>query len=195
VYYLMKMYDSSATYFGLATRSDRPSLVRDALFNRGLALEEIGGLNQAAEAYGTLAVRFPLSEHFTRAIIRCGFCLQTLGRPADAAAWYAGALRYAAGSEAQAETRYWIAEAVAESGDHARAACEFLRTAYLYPKEEAWAGTAAFNAGAECEAAGLLDHAVVIYRQNVNRFGKTSDWGKASAERLAELLQASPKKE
>jgi tetratricopeptide (TPR) repeat protein len=195
VYYLMKMYDSSGTYFGLAALSEKPSLVRDALFNRGLALEEAGGLSAAAEAYGALAVRFPLSEHFGRAITRCGFCLQSLGRSADAAAWYAGALRYAAGSEAQAETRYWIAEATAESGDHRRAACEFLRTAYLYPKEEAWAGTAAFNAGAECEAAGLRDHAVTIYRQNVNRFGKASDWGKASAERLAELLRASPKAE
>jgi TolA-binding protein len=89
-----------------------------------------------------------------------------------------------------AETRYWMGESFSEMGDHLRAACEFLRIGYLYPKEGQWAGTASYMAGAECEKAGLTDHAAAIYRQNVRKFGKTSDWGKASDERLTELLKA-----
>jgi tetratricopeptide (TPR) repeat protein len=188
-YYMMQRYDSSAVFFGLAARSGRPVLVRDALFNWGLALEEVGGFGLAADAYRTLAVRFPLSDHFERALIRCGFCLQSEGKPAEATGTYAGALRYASGPEAQAETRYWIGEAFSEAGDRLRAACEFLRTAYLYPKQDAWAGTAAYQAGAECEAAGLEDHAIVIYKQNLRKFGRSSDWGKASEVRLSELLR------
>jgi TolA-binding protein len=186
-YYLMERYDSSSIYFALAALSDRPALVKDALFNRGLALEEIGAFRLAAEVYRTLATRFPLSDQFERALVRRGYCLQSGGRPAEAIAVYKGLLQYADASETRAETMYWIGESLAAMGDHAQAACQFLRTAFRYPSEKAWAGTAAFMAGVECEKAGLSDHAVAVYRQNVRRFGKSSDWGKASQERLGEM--------
>jgi TolA-binding protein len=189
-YYLMQKFDFSALYFGLAALSDKPSLVRDALFNQGLALEEIGGSGQAAEAYRELALRFPFSEQFERSLVRCGLCLQNDNKPAQAIDVYTGALQYAEKASTRAEIQFWIAGSYSEMGEPLRAACEFLRTGYLYPKEAQWAGTAAFTAGEECEKAGLVDHATTIYRQNVRKFGKTSDWGKASEARLAELLGA-----
>jgi len=190
-YYLMEKYDSSSVYFALAALADKPALVRDALFNRGLALEEIGVFSLAGDVYRTLATRFPLSDQFERALVRRGYCLQSDGRPAEAVAAYKSCLRYADSAETQAETMYWIGESLSALGDHGQAACEFLRVGFVHPSQQAWAGTAAFMAGVECEKAGLADHAITIYRQNVRKFGKTSDWGKASDERLAELLGAS----
>jgi TolA-binding protein len=186
-YYMQQRLDSAAVYFGLAALSDKPSLARDALFNQGLALEEIGAFGLAAEAYLRLATRFPLSEQFERALVRCGYCLQSDGRPAAAVGVYRAVLRCADKIETQAEAGYWIGEATSQTGDHLGAACEFLRTAYLYPGQTEWAGTAAFMAGAECEKAGLVDHAVAIYKQNVRKSGKGGEWGKASDERLKEL--------
>ncbi|MFZ1948207.1 MAG: tetratricopeptide repeat protein [bacterium] len=191
-HYMQQRLDSAAVYFGLAALSDKPSLARDALFNQGLALEELGGFSLAAEAYLRLATRFPLSDQFERALVRCGYCLQSDGRPAAAVATYRAVLRYADKVETQAEAGYWIGEAMSQAGDQLGAACEFLRTAFLYPGQTEWAGTAAFMAGAECEKAGLTDHAVAIYKQNVRKFGKGGEWGKASDQRLRDLSGASP---
>ncbi|HVP58419.1 MAG TPA: tetratricopeptide repeat protein [bacterium] len=191
-YYMMKQYDSSATYFGRAVEVGKASLARDALFNWSLALEQTGHFREAATACYQLAVEFPFSEQFERALVRTGYCLQSAGLPGEAIMIYNAVLKYAASAETMAETRYWIAESYAQQGDHLRAACEFLRTAYLYPKEGQWAGTASFTAGDECEKAGLVDHAITIYRQNVRKYGKTSQWGKASDDRLAELVKPAP---
>jgi hypothetical protein len=84
---------------------------------------------------------------------------------------------------------YWIGESFSEMDQPLRAACEFLKVAYVFTQGGAWAGTAAFRAGMECEKAGLDDHALVIYRDNVKRFGTESDWGRASQERLGELAE------
>ena len=191
-YYMMEKYGPSARYFGLAVLSEKPSLVRDALFNLSLALEQVGQFREAADACRRLAVDFPFSDQFERALVRTGYCLQNAGSPADAIRFYDAVLKYTDRGETLAETRYWIAGSCAQMGDHLRAACEFLRTAYLYPKEGQWAGTAAFSAGGECEEAGLADHAIAIYRQNVRKYGKTSEWGRASDERLTELLEPIP---
>jgi len=59
-----------------------------------------------------------------------------------------------------------------------------MRTAYLYPGQEAWAGTARYRAGVECESAGLTEGARLIYEENVAVFGRESTWGAASYERL-----------
>lgn len=186
-YYMQQRLDSAAVYFGIAALSEKPSLTRDALFNQGLSLEEVGAMGLAAEAYLRLATRFPLCDQFGRALVRCGYCLQADGRPAAAVSVYRGVLRYADKVETQAEASYWIGEAISQTGDHQGGACEFLRTAYLYPGQTEWAGTAAFMAGAECEKAGLADHAIAIYKQNVRKFGKSGEWGKASDQRLKEL--------
>ena len=42
------------------------------------------------------------------------------------------------------------------------------------------------------EAVGLIDQAVAIYEENISRFGKRTDWGKASAERLIEIMAPDP---
>ena len=190
-YYLTEQYDSSAAFFGLASTAAQPSLARDALFNWGLALEETGAFGEAADAYARLALRFPWSDEFDRALIRRGYCLQSEGRPDQAVDVYRAVLRYVTSEESCAEAGYWIGESFAQSGDRPRAACEFLRTAFLYPKQEAWAGTSAYQAGEECEKAGWPDYAIKIYKSNVRRFGKTSDWGRASQGRLDELDKAS----
>jgi len=190
-YYMMEKYGPSARYFGLAALSEKPSLVRDALFNLSLALEQTGQFREAAGACRQLAVEFPFSDQFERALVRTGYCLQNAGNPVAAIGFYEAALKYTGRTETMAETMYWIAESYAQMGDHLRAACEFLRTAYLYPKEGQWAGTASFTAGDECEKAGLTDHAIAIYRQNVRKYGKASEWGNASDERLTELKAAS----
>jgi TolA-binding protein len=191
-YYMMEKYGPSARYFGLAVLSDKPSLVRDALFNLSLALEQTGQFREAAGACRRLAVDFPFSDQFERALVRTGYCLQNAGNPVEAIWFYDAVLKYTDRAETMAETRYWIAESYAQMGDHLRAACEFLRTAYLYPKEGQWAGTASFTAGDQCEEAGLADHAIAIYRQNIRKYGKASEWGKASDERLTELLKPTP---
>jgi TolA-binding protein len=186
-YYLTQKYDASALYYGLAALSTKASLARDALFNYSLALEQAGDFGRAAEASRRLAVRFPFSDQFERSLVRAGYCLQSAGRPMEAMRFYDGVLQYTGEAETLAETHYWIAECFSDAGDHVRAACEFLRTAYLYPKQGQWSGTASYGAGEECEKAGLAEEAIIIYKQNVRTYGKSSDWGKASADRLADL--------
>jgi TolA-binding protein len=192
-YYMNEIYDSSAFYFNIASRSDKPSLVENALFNGGLALDKYGDLDGAAETLRQLALRFPLSQRFERSLMRVAYARERSGRFRDAIKMYENLLHYTVTSEAAAEAHYWIGEAYAGLGEHLRAAVEFLRCAHLYPQEAAWAGTAAFQAGIECERAGLVDHAFIVYRENVRRFGTGSDWGGASAERLAELEAAQRK--
>jgi tetratricopeptide (TPR) repeat protein len=188
-YYMAGDYDSSAEYFAIASESNKASLVENAFFNLGLALEKQGDLARAARAFWSLAVRFPLSERFDRSLMRTAYALERAGEPKEAIRIYKGLLNYAEDRETAAEAVYWIGESFSEMGDHARAAVEFLRVGHLFPGEAAWAGTACYRAGVECEAAGLTDHAIAIYGENVRRFGKDTDWGKASGERLAELTR------
>jgi TolA-binding protein len=186
-YYMLEEFDSSAMYFELASHSGSASLVENALFNRGLALEEGERLDQAAGAFWKHAVTFPFSERFERSLMRSAYTLETEGRPEEAIRIYSGLLQYAETVDAAAEAMYWTGESYAEMGDELRAACEFLRVSYMFPDGGAWTGTSAFRAGLECEKAGLEDHAKRIYRDNIRRFGTESDWGKASEERLIEI--------
>jgi TolA-binding protein len=186
-YYMLEAYDSSAFYFDMAAKAGKASLVEDAYFNLGLALEETGSLEEASEAFRSLALRFPFSERFERALMRAGYTLQQAGRPLEAVSLYEALLRYAGDTETSAEALYWIGESFAETGRPLRAACEFLRLVHLFPDGGPWTGTAAFRAGLECEKAGLPGHAIIVYRENVAKFGTGSDWGRASAERLEEL--------
>ena len=186
-YYMLEKFDSSAMYFELATHSESASLVENAMFNRGLALEEAGRDADAADAFWEHAVTFPFSERFERSLMRSAFTLEAGGRSEDAIRIYAGLLRYAETVDTAAEAMYWTGESYAEMGEELRAACEFLRVAFMFPDGGPWTGTSAFRAGLECEKAGLTDHAVRIYSENVRRFGTETDWGKASEERLIEI--------
>jgi tetratricopeptide (TPR) repeat protein len=186
-YYVTERYDSSAAYFMMASGASKVSLVENALFNGGLALEKAGNLEAAAEAFWKLATMFPLSERFERSLMRSAYALERSGDGGRAVRRYRGLLQYAGTGETAAEATYWIGESYSAVGDHLRAAVEFLRVAHLFPQEAAWAGTAAFQAGIECERAGLVHHATIVYRENVRRFGDGTDWGSASQERLAEL--------
>ncbi|MFH1312029.1 MAG: tetratricopeptide repeat protein [Candidatus Eisenbacteria bacterium] len=191
-YYMSEGYDSSAIYFELATESREASLVENAFFNLGLAREKYGDLEGAARAFWSVAVRFPLSERFERSLMRTAYSLQRAGKPAEALPIYKGILNYAGDRETAAEALYWMGESFSEMGDHLRAAVEFMRVGHEFPGEAAWAGTSWFRAGNECEAAGLTDHAVAIYERTVSRFGKRTDWGKASAERLIAIMAQDP---
>ena len=122
--------------------------------------------------------------------MRAAYTLEQAGRPAEAIPVYRGLLQYAEDPATAAETMYWIGESFAEMGEPTRAACEFLRVAHLFPDGGPWAGTAAFRAGMECEKAGLVDHALIVYRENVRKYGTGTDWGRASEERLEEMLEA-----
>jgi tetratricopeptide (TPR) repeat protein len=186
--YLMEAYDSSAVFFRLAAEQGRATLLEDALFNLGLALEQGGDLAAASEAFLELAQRFPLSDKFERALMRGGYCLEENGFPMEARDVYKTLLEYARSPGTRAEANYWLGECLARAGGHVEAALEFMRTGFLYPGEEAWAGTARYRAGMECEGAGLMDAAKLIYEENVRTFGRESDWGRASYERLSELL-------
>jgi len=187
VYYMIEKYDSSAAYFEIATGAEKASVAENAFFNLGLALEEAGRLVESSEAFRGLATRFPFSERFDRALMRTGYTLQQAGRPREAISVYRALLQYVDAPETAAEAMYWIGESFAEMGDPARAACEFLRVVHVIPDGGPWTGTAAFRAGMECEKAGLVEHALIVYRENVRKYGRETDWGRASGERLDEL--------
>ncbi len=174
------------------TDAGKASIVENAYFNLGLALEEAGRLDEASGAFRSLAMRFPFSERFDRALMRAAYTLEQAGRPEKAIPIYRDLLQYAEDPETAAEAIYWIGESYAEMGKPARAACEFLRVVHLFPDGGPWTGTAAFRAGMECEKAGLIDHALIIYRENVREFGTKTDWGRASEDRLDELSKPKP---
>lgn len=186
-YYLMEAYDSSAVFFRLAADQNKVTLLEDALFNLGLALEQSGAPAAAGEAFLAVAQRFPLSGRFERALMRRGYCLEQNGSPLEALDVYATLLKYAGDPGTRAEANYWLGECLAKAGYHLEAALEFLRTGFMYPEEGAWAGTARYRAGLECERAGLMEAAEMVYRENVRTFGRDSDWGEASFKRLKEL--------
>ena len=185
--YLVGSYDSSATFFRMAVREGKVALLEDALFNLGLALEETGDLTAASEAFYELARRFPLAARFDRALMRSAYCLEKSGAPLEAGNLYRTLLKYARPHETRAEANFWLGECLSKAGHHVEAALEFMRTGHLYPGQEAWAGTARYRAGMECESAGLMNAARLVYDENVRAFGRESTWGKASHERLSSL--------
>jgi TolA-binding protein len=187
-YYITEAYDSSAAYFRLAADRGDVALRQDALFNLGLALEESGKLREASRAFFELAAGFPFSDRFERALMRSAYCLEKDGLPMESRDIYKTLLKYAGSPATRAEANFWLGECLAEAGLHGEAALEFLRTGYLYPGEEAWAGTALYRAGMECQSAGLREAAKLIYEENVSTFGRESTWGAASYEKLRELV-------
>jgi TolA-binding protein len=188
-YYMMGRYDSSAVYFRIASQSEKASLVENAFFNLGLALEKHGDLASGARAFWSLAMRFPMSERFERSLMRCAYAHERIGRLKEGARVYKGLLHYAQDPETAAEAMYWMGETFSEMGKHLNSAVEFLRVGHMFPEETAWAGTARYRAGVECEKIGLIGHAATIYEQNVARFGTETDWGNASEERLTLLRE------
>jgi len=183
-YYFAGVYDSSAHYFSMAASAPGTELVREALFNGGLAQVEAGNHAGAFESFWTYAIKFPLSKHFQRALLRAAFALEEMDQYGRAIEVYRRFGEYASSIEEAAEAHYWMGHAYAQMGDHVRAAVEYLRVGYMFPQVDAWAGTASFEAGLACEKAGLTDEAIIIYRETARKYGEDTDWGKAALQRL-----------
>ena len=186
-YYFLGDFDSSAFYFEVAAGSPKAGLRQDAIFNRGLALEDGGHLIRASHTFHSYATRYPLCDRFERALVRSAYTLEKAGRFEDAIRIYRSVARYSDSDQTKAEAYYWIGECLSQLGRHLDSAVAFLRVGFEFPGESAWAGTARYRAGLESEKCDLRHAARKIYEENVKLYGRSSPWGQASYERLLEI--------
>lgn len=186
-YYMEGVYDSAAYYFEMASGVEDQRLARDALFNAGLSYESGGQPDKAVENFWKCATRFPLGDQFERALLRCGFTLEEIGKFDSAIDVYKAAVRYSRSQKTKAEAQYWLAQCFDRSARKQRAVVEHLRTLYLFGDQEAWAATSAYEAGLGCEALGWTEEAIKIYKMILAKYGVSTDWGRSSRMRLRRL--------
>jgi soluble lytic murein transglycosylase len=94
------------------------ALLDDAYWDRGLALETLGRLDEAVTDYSTLA-ELPLSDHAEDALERAGMIRYRQGLPAEAAALWERRLA-SSGAADDSRIRFWLARAYGQLGDVAQ---------------------------------------------------------------------------
>jgi len=181
-----KLADALQYYRRIFSSSDPGPLAADAMWNAILSYETLGLFEDALNLCRELMERFPGYEKVPRIKFKIGFFLMELGKYRDAIAQFERCL-VGANGETEAEVRFHIAECYFNLGDYSRAVSTYLKVAYMNRDQMLWAVTAEYKAGMTYERMGKFEEAKKLYKRMVAYYGAQSEWGRAAAERLAEL--------
>jgi len=144
-----------------------------------MAMSNLIETYDAAGAYdGALALtrryleQYPNSDDAFGKKIKVGILYERLGYY-DQAILQLQSLLETAGSDVEAEIRYYIADANYNKGDYQQAILDFLKVPYLVTKKGKldWTANSLYMSGQSYEKMGRYDQALTMYQQIVDRPG------------------------
>jgi TolA-binding protein len=186
LYGLEQYPDAALQYRRAAERISDDDLRADALFNAGICRARMNDWEGAISAYRELLEEFP--EHPERRTwsLRLGFAYLEAGQAGRALETFTR-IDPGGDDELGAELQFWIGECYFKMDRYERAAEEYLRVRFLYPRQVRWAATAEYNAGVSYQKLGRTEEARTIFRKLVQTRGTGDEWGRMAQEKLHQL--------
>ena len=172
--YALEQWDRAAVLFKavLDDEAKAPDLARFALNNLILTYKEQTLYDAALQLTRTYIERYPDDAELINKRIDMGVLYQKLGY-FDQSITHLQSLLQTAGSDLEAELRYYIGEAYHYKGEHQQAILEFLKVPYLVTRRGPvdWVSTSYYMAGQSYEKMSRFDQAMAMYRQIIERPG------------------------
>jgi len=185
IYFTMEKWDLAIqNYRRVVDDPDAdPALLQFAM-NNLINTYETAGVNDAALALTRRYLKlYPESEDSFDKRVKVGILYERLGYHDQAIVHLQGLLDEA-GSDLEAEIRYYIGEANYNKGDYQQAILDFLKVPYLVTKKGKidWIANSLYMSGQSYEKMGRHDQALVMYQQILDRSG-IDDVYKAAARK------------
>jgi tetratricopeptide (TPR) repeat protein len=175
------------------TRS--PDLARFAMNNLILTYKEQSLFDAALQLTRTYIDAYPDDPEIMNKRIDIGVLYQKLGY-FDQSITHLQSLMQSAGSDLEAELRYYIGEAYHYKGEHQQAILEFLKVPYLVTQRGPvdWVSTSYYMAGQSYEKMSRFDQAVAMYRQIIERPGIDPSFKTAAQREIDRVNQLTGKR-
>jgi tetratricopeptide (TPR) repeat protein len=186
LYGLEQYPDAARKYQQAADVTADDGLKVDALFNAAICRARMNDWDGAIGIYRQLLEEFPDHQDAGLWSLRLGFAYLEAGQPSQALGTF-GQIDPGGDQELGAELQFWVGESYFKMGQYETAAQEYLRVAFLYPRQGHWTTTAQYNAGICYEQLGRTEEARTIYRKLAQALGSDDQWGHMARERLQEL--------
>ncbi|HAV22033.1 MAG TPA: hypothetical protein DCX46_00750 [Bacteroidetes bacterium] len=197
VYYTLEQWDKASPLFKsiLDDEERSPELVQYAMNNLILTYKELGLYDGALQLTRTYIERFPDDPELINKRIDIGVLYQKLGYY-DQSIVHLQNLMSTAGSDLEAELRYYIGESYYYKGDYQQGILEFLKVPYLVTRRGPvdWVATSYYMAGQSYEKMSRFDQAVAMYRQILERAGIDATFKTAAQREIDRVNQLTGKK-
>jgi len=185
IYFTMEKWDLAIQHYRRVVDDPDadPSLLQFAMSNL-INTYETAGVNDAALALTRRYLQlYPESEDSFDKRVKVGILYERLGYH-DQAIIHLQGLLDEAGSDLEAEIRYYIGEANYNKGDYQQAILDFLKVPYLVTKKGKmdWTANSLYMSGQAYEKMGRHDQALAMYQQIIDRSG-IDDVYKAAARK------------
>jgi TolA-binding protein len=185
IYFTMEKWDLAIQHYRKVVDDPDadPSLLQFAMSNL-INTYETAGVNDAALALTRRYLQlYPESEDSFDKRVKIGILYERLGYHDQAIVHLQGLLDEA-GSDLEAEIRYYIGEANYNKGDYQQAILDFLKVPYLVTKKGKvdWIANSLYMSGQSYEKMGRHDQALAMYQQIIDRSG-IDDVYKAAARK------------
>jgi TolA-binding protein len=185
IYFTMEKWDLAIQHYRQVVDDPDadPSLLQFAMSNL-INTYETAGVNDAALALTRRYLKlYPDSEDSFDKRVKVGILYERLGYHDQAIVHLQGLLDQA-GSDLEAEIRYYIGEANYNKGDYQQAILDFLKVPYLVTKKGKvdWTANSLYMSGQSYEKMGRHAQALAMYQQIIDRSG-IDDVYKAAARK------------
>ncbi|MEK6650362.1 MAG: tetratricopeptide repeat protein, partial [Bacteroidota bacterium] len=166
-----------------------------AMNNLILTYKEQNLFDAALQLTRTYIERYPDDPELMNKRIDIGVLYQKLGYY-DQSITHLQNLMQSAGSDLEAELRYYIGEAYHFKGDHQQAILEFLKVPYLVTRRGPvdWVSTSYYMAGQSYEKMSRFDQAIAMYRQIIERPGIDPTFKTAAQREIDRVNQLTGKR-
>lgn len=195
--YALEQWDRASSLFK-AVMDDPNSaadLVQFAMNNLILTYKEQGLFDAALQLTRRYIDQYPDDPELMNKRIDIGVLYQKLGYY-DQSVTHLQSLMQTAGTDLEAELRYYIGEAYHYKGDHQQAILEFLKVPYLVSRTGPvdWVAASYYMAGQSYEKMSRFDQAVAMYRQIIQRPGIDVSFKTAAQREIDRVRQLTGEK-
>jgi TolA-binding protein len=176
--------------------STDPEILPMAMSNLINTYDATGSYDAALELSRRYLAQYPNNEDSFDKRIKIGILYERLGYHEQSILQLEGLLDEA-GSDLEAELRYYIGEAYYNKGDYQQAILEFLKVPYLVTKigKIDWTANSLYMSGQAYERMGRHEQAVTMYQQILDRPGIDGTYKAAARkeiDRVNTVLQKKP---
>lgn len=174
-----EQFQQSLDYYYTVIRDDKTGLLAlDAAKNFAIVCKTIEEWQKAINAYNIILEKGGEGKLEGETIFNIAYCQFRDRQYNDAIPMFERAITLLDDREMKAEAQFWIGESYANLGQYDRAATEYLKVGYYYPDMVQFVATAEIKLSDAYIKQGRIEAAKGVLERIINKYGRTSDWGR-----------------
>ena len=183
-----QQYQQALEHYAIVIQNDsRGDLAFDAAKNYAIVCKTIEDWPQAIEVYEIILEKWGVGELEGETHFNIGYCQYRDRKYTDALRSFEKALPLLTDREIKAEAQYWIGESYFSMNQFENAATEYLKVGYFYPEFIQWNAISELKLAESYIRQGRNDNARSILNKIIEKYGRSSDWGKQALIYLEQI--------